>query len=276
MQIKPQQIKQSSITIDLEISQPEIAEAKTKALKTLGKSAAIKGFRPGKAPLSLLDQNLDPDKVKHQTLHQLLDKIIPKIIADQKLKLVGNPQLSQLNNPSDKPWTITLNFPLLPKINLGNYKKLIKENIAKDKSKFNKLNRDQKINQILDILLKNIDFEIPQSLIDQEVNRSLSRLIEQTQSLGLTIEKYLTSINKTVENVKNEYFQKALESLKTELILLEIAKDRKVNVTQTEIDKFIKGIGDQKIIAKLKSDSERPFLESLLLKRFAIDELLKI
>jgi len=276
MKIDPQPVKQSSLQVDIVFSLEEIDQAKTKALKKLGQEATIRGFRKGKAPLNLLEQNLDPDKVKHETLHQILDGIIPKIISDQKLTLSGNPQLIKIDDPSGQPWNLSLVFPLLPVVILGNYQKLIKEAIEKDKKDFTKLDQNQKTDFILNILSQNINFDVPQTLIDQEIDRSLSRLLEQTQTLGLTIEKYLSSINKTVDQIKQEYQNAAINNLKAEFVLLAVADNLKLKITPEDIDKFITAIGDENLKNKLKSESERPFLESLLLKRAAIDALLKI
>jgi FKBP-type peptidyl-prolyl cis-trans isomerase (trigger factor) len=276
MNVTSEETKQNSLNLTLEIPLEDIEKAKKSALQKLASKTTIKGFRQGKAPIALVEQSLDPDKIKHETLHHLLDSLVPEVVKEKNLTLVGNPQLTNIQDNTGKPWLISLTFPLKPQITLGNYTKLLKTAIDKEKYKFDKLNRDQKIDFFSDTLTKNIEFEIPQSLIDQEIDRSLSRLVEQTQSLGLTIERYLTSINKTAEQLKNDYQTTALNSLKFEFILLEIAKDKKVKITETEIDNFIKAIGDKDLETKFASQSQRTILETILTKRAAIDALLKI
>jgi FKBP-type peptidyl-prolyl cis-trans isomerase (trigger factor) len=276
MDILSEEIKQNTLNITLNISIDKINTAKNKALNKLAPKTTIKGFRQGKAPLSLVEDSLDPDKIKHETLHQILDTLIPQLVKDKNLNLVGNPQLTQVQDDIGKPWQISLSFPLKPQITLGNYLKIIKDAITKDKDKFNNLNRDQKVDFISDILNQNINFDIPQSLLDQEIDRGLSRLIEQTQNLGLTIERYLTSIGKTAQELRDDYQKTARNNLKFEFILLEIARDKKIKISDEEIDSFIKTIGNKDLENKLSTPSERGFLETILIKRAVIDDLLKI
>jgi FKBP-type peptidyl-prolyl cis-trans isomerase (trigger factor) len=276
MNIISEETSQNTLQITLEIPIKDTKSAKDKALKNLAIKTTIKGFRQGKAPLSLVEKSLDPDKIKHETLHLILDSILPKIVKDKNLNLVGNPKLIKIEDTISKPWQITLSFPLKPQIKLGNYTQLIKDAISKNKEKFDKLNRDEKVDFISDILIKNIDFEVPQSLIDQEVDRGLSRLIEQTENLGLSLDRYLTSISKTVEQLREEQFKKATESLKFEFILLEIATIKKTKIKEDDIDTFIKGFADKTLEERFKKPSERVLIESILLKRSVIDDLLKI
>ena len=110
--------------------------------------------------------------------------------------------------------------------------------------------------------------EIPQALIDEEVNRSLSRLVSQTESLNLSVPDYLKSIKKTPEQIREEYQKTAIESLKLDFLVFAVARDLKLTVGADEIKSF-------QSAAQVK-DADRPYLESVLLKRKAVDSLLKL
>lgn len=274
MQITLKEIKNSAVDADIVISAKEISSAKKDSLLHLGKDATIKGFRKGKAPLDLLENNLDPDKVKHHTLHHLLDEAVNQVVTDNKLILITNPVLTNLDDKNDDAWKLTISLPLLPVIKLGDYKDAVKKsNSSKD---FNKLNYDQKVEAVCDTLLETVSFDIPQSLIDREVDQSLSRLIKQTETLGLTVEKYLESIKKTPEQLKQEYETSAANSIRLEFILLEISKDLHIKVTDENVTEMLNNIGDETTKKQLSTPDQRPYLESILLKRKSIDELLKL
>ncbi|EKD64665.1 MAG: hypothetical protein ACD_50C00331G0002 [uncultured bacterium] len=276
MKITPLETKQNTAIIDFLLTPEEIKLARDLSVNELAKKATIKGFRKGKAPQALVEKQLDPEAIKHETLHHLLNDLVPQAIKDQKLTLVSNPQLQKLDDPADKPWTITISFPLLPVVTLGDYPQKIKAAFSKDKDKVAKLTQDQKIEMVCQILIDNITFDIPQVLIDQEVEKSLSRLLEQTQALGLTIEKYLTSIGKSAQQIKKEYQETALKSLRLEFILLEIAKVKKYTNSESEVADLISSVGDNKTQEFFKKPEQRSYLESILLKRKVIDELITI
>lgn len=274
MKTTVKETKQNTAYIDFLVTQKEVLSAKTDTIKNLSVNTQIRGFRKGKAPLELVERHLDPEKVNHQTLHLLLDKYVPEAIKSEKLTLVGNPQLVNLTTPADKDWQFTVAFPLLPVIELGDYESKVKEALAKADA--GKLTQDQRFEIVGKVLLENINFEVSSLLVDQEVERSLARLVEQVQTLGLTVEKYLASINKSVEQLKQEYETSATNSLKMEFILLEIARSKKITATDKDVDALLKTLGDEKTRQHFSQPSQRAYLESIILKRNVIDELTKI
>ena len=166
-------------------------------------------------------------------------------------------------------WKIVLNFPLYPTFELGDYKNTIKSSIktaTKKKKESDKTqNKEDRLDHIYTTLLKNTPIDIPSSVIDEEVNYSLQRLAAQAQSLHLTLDKYLSAINRTPDQVKEEYKQKAADSLKLDLILIEIAKKEKIEATQEEITSLAKS-------ANL-SDNQDNRLRSIIVRRKVLDLL---
>lgn len=272
MKIIPKETKQSASLVEIVSEAKENALARQKALTKLAKNATINGFRKGKAPLSIVEGQLDPEAINHESLHFLLEEIIPGVIKDQDLHLISSPQLISLNDKNPESWILTISFPLKPIIVLGDYNKHTQKALDTPESK--KVTRETKVDIVCNTLIKQIDFDLPQVLLDQEVDKSLSRLLEQTQALGLTIEKYLTSINKSVDQLKTEYFESAKNTLKLEFILLEIAKEQKLKISEKEIEDLIATIGDEKTQNIFRQKDQLPYLESILLKRKVIDSLL--
>jgi len=272
MQITTKPLTQSSVTVEYIVEQSELSTYRASALAKLAAETTIKGFRKGKAPIDLVEANLDPDKIKHSLLHDLLNQLVQDTLKKDKFEIIGNPELVNLSNNDGKPWTLTITYPLKPKIDLSKLDDILKS--IKSEKDFDKLSRDQKADKVLSGLSSKLTFDIPQALIDKEVEHSLAKLIRQTETLGLTVEKYLTSINKTAEELRSNYNQSARESLATELILLEIAKAKNIDATPTEVDDLIKSVPDPKSREQLAQPGERPYLESIIIKRKTIDYLL--
>ena len=105
-----------------------------------------------------------------------------------------------------------------------------------------------------------IKIDLSDLLINDERDRLLSRLLEQIQKLGLTIEQYAPSNNKTVPQIKEEYRATAANTLKLELILQTIAEDRKLKADEKEIDKMIAAAGDEQLKKQLNTPAERAYL----------------
>jgi len=65
-------------------------------------------------------------------------------------------------------------------------------------------------------------------LVEDKVSRTLANLINQTNTLGLTIDQYLSSIGKTAETLRAEYKEKIVGQLKLQFALDEIAEKEKI------------------------------------------------
>ncbi len=263
MEIKLEKQEKSTALVNVIVLAAEVATEEAHTLEHLAEETTIKGFRKGKAPLNLVKTSLDPEKLKERTIIHLLGHAIDQAVKDLKLKVIANPHLTK-EDTSKTDWAFTLEFPLYPEFTLGEYQAKIKASASAAKPE----NDDKKLKVIFDTLLDTVKMDIPEALIAEEVNRSLGRLVSQTEALNLSIADYLKSIKKTPETLREEYHKTATESLKLDFLLFAVAKDLKLTVSEEEV-KSLQGAADVKA-------ENRPYLESVLLKRKAVDSLLKL
>jgi len=278
--------KQPDGTIELTITVPKkrVSEAYQKTLRQLAKDAEIKGFRKGKAPLKKVEETIGKTKIYEEVLKSLIPEVYVEAVKEQKVKPIINPQISVVSLEEGKDWQIKAITCELPELKLGDYKGEIKKALAsekiwvpgKDKEKKTEEKESEQLGKIFQILLKTIKIQIPELLIQEEVNRMLSRLVDQTGRLGLTVEQYLVSIGKTSDQIRQEYRQQAEESLKLELILSAIADEEKIQVDNSEIQKMIDAAPDEKTKKAMEIPTQRAYLRQLLRKRKAIDILTKL
>jgi len=269
-------------TLELTINIPwlKVKEVYEKVLKEITEKTTIKGFRQGKAPTKLVEEKIDKQHLYEETLKDLLPKIYLEAVKEHNLKPVVNPQISVNSLEEKKDWQVKATTCELPKVELGEYKENVKKALSTEKiwvpgkdKKPNEESETQKIDKIFKALLENTKINIPEILIQDEVNRMLSRLIDQTARLGLTIEQYLASIGKTTEQIKNEYRQQAEETIKLELILSSIADEEKIQVTDDEVQKMIEAIPNQETKKTFQSPEQKAYIIQLLRKRKVIDNL---
>jgi len=81
--------------------------------------------------------------------------------------------------------------------------------------------------------------EIPEILIDIEIEKMIDELRNSTQSMGLSFENYLKSINKTIEDLKKEFKPKAEKRVKIGLVLKTIAEKENIKVSEEEVTEKI-------------------------------------
>lgn len=244
----------------------KIAGAKETAIQKAKESVEINGFRKGKAPEKMVEAELGTQKLLEISLENLVPEIYEKAVLQLGLRPILSPKIELVANQENEPWQIKFTSCEEPEVKLGNYKDLLRgEKTAgriwtpgkgdeKDKTegKSQEL-RDEKLQKIIKWLIENIKLEMADLLIEHELNRKLANLLEQTQKLGLTIDQYLLSAGKTVDQVREEYRQQATQTLALEFIFNRIAEEEKLEVKPEEIEKMI---------ASAKNDEEKKALEN--------------
>lgn len=258
-------------------------------LKQLAKEVEVKGFRKGKAPLNLVEKKLDQQKVYQQVLKQLLPDYYGQAVKKHQLKPAVSPRIEVIEAEPESDWTFKAISCELPEVDVSNYQKIVKGAKAqseiwtpKDGKKEAKQKEPEKVTQtkklraIFKALLEEIELELPDILVEEEVNRSMARLLGQVENLGITMDQYLQSNQLTAQKLRERYAKQAQETMKLELILQALADKMKLEITQKELDDWIKKAPDEKTKKALKSPAQTAYLKATLRKQRVIDRLLNI
>ena len=109
--------------LDLEIPAEEVSKKTEQIAKDFAKIARVPGFRPGKAPISLIKKRFASD-IKGEVLQTLVPEHVEKAVAEQKLTPVSQPQVDKLEFNEGQPLKFRASFEVLPEFSLSNYKNL--------------------------------------------------------------------------------------------------------------------------------------------------------
>ncbi len=109
--------------LDLEIPADEVSKAMERVTKEFAKVAHIPGFRPGKAPMTLIRRRF-ADDIKGEVLQSLVPERVEKAVSEQKLTPVSQPQVEKVDFNDGQPLKFRAVFEVLPEFELGNYKDL--------------------------------------------------------------------------------------------------------------------------------------------------------
>src|SRR6267378_399445 len=109
--------------LDLEIPADEVTKAMERVAKEFARVARVPGFRPGKAPVSLIRRRF-ADDIKGEVVQSLVPERVEKAVSEQKLTPVSQPQVDKLDFAEGQPLKFRAVFEVLPEFELGNYKGL--------------------------------------------------------------------------------------------------------------------------------------------------------
>lgn len=258
--MKITEISNKKNTVQLEVIVPieTITHVQEEVVDEMIKNVTVKGFRQGKAPKSIAVSNLEPEKLNNHILSHVFNQVVTEAIKQNSYKILGRPVLEKFEPQKSGEWKVALSLALYPVLKIDKYQEQIKKITKKDKT----------IDDIYECLLKNVKVDVSPQLVEEEVNYSLNRLEEQAKSLNITLEKYLEAVKKTLEEVKKDYSKNAEESIKLDVILLEIAKSEKITTTKEEVDEFI--------LASGTDPHHFNQVASIIERRKTIDYLMKI
>ena len=150
-----------------------------------------------------------------------------------------------------------------------------------------KLRAEQKAKEefeerVIDAIVDISKVEFPPVLVEMETDQLFAQQVRWLQSSGEGLEQYLSRINKSEEEVREELRPLANKRVTRTLVLGKIIEEEKIEVTEAEIDAELESIaqsagGDkEKMQELLKSSQAHSSVEQLLTTRKAIERLVEI
>ncbi len=107
----------------LEISVPaqEVEGETARVIADVQKRAKLQGFRPGKAPTSMVRKYFAGD-IRQKVLEGLIPKYLKKQFEAENLNVVGTPDISEIHLHDGEPLRFKAQFEVVPEIELQDYK----------------------------------------------------------------------------------------------------------------------------------------------------------
>lgn len=109
--------------LELEIPAEEVSKAMERVAKEFARVARVPGFRPGKAPITIIRKRF-ADDIKGEVLQSLVPEKVESAVREQKLTPVSQPRVDKLDFNEGQPLKFRAVFEVLPEFELGDYKKI--------------------------------------------------------------------------------------------------------------------------------------------------------
>src|ERR1700735_3269450 len=109
--------------IELEIPADNVQKATEKVARDIARLARIPGFRPGKAPVTLVRRRFAED-IQGEVVQSLVPEYLEKALDEKKMVPVTRPEVDQVKFKEGEPLRFRAVFEVLPEFELGDYKGL--------------------------------------------------------------------------------------------------------------------------------------------------------
>jgi FKBP-type peptidyl-prolyl cis-trans isomerase (trigger factor) len=293
MNINTEKLPNSEIKLTVTLEVSKVAESYNKIVEKLVSEADIKGFRKGKAPKEVVLEKADVSKVHGEVISDLLKTYYPIVLKEKGIFPYSNPKIDIKEFEIDKDFIFEAVIALKPEIKIGDYKKIVKKLLDEKQKELKKAEKEASkeepkegenktetpkttettAEEIVDAISKESKFELSEILINEETDRLLERFISQIRGLNLNVEQLLQAQGKTYNDLLADHKQIAENNIKSEFVLNEIVKAEKLEATDTEIEEFIKNLGDENLQKQFEAPSEKWYIKGIIEKNKALDFL---
>jgi trigger factor len=117
-------LSDTKVELTISLGKEELKAAEQVALTKLAKEIKAPGFRKGKVPVSVAAKHVDPEVLAQQTLEDAMSKAVAESYMSEGIQALERPAVEIKKYVPGSEVEFTAEAEILPKVTLGDYKKL--------------------------------------------------------------------------------------------------------------------------------------------------------
>ena len=123
MKIDLQNINTVKKRMTVEVPPDLVEKERDSVLRGYAAKASVPGFRPGKAPLSVINARF-AKQVREDVRERVLSRAYAEAAKEKGLRPIADPVLDEVNDKEGEPFTFKTTFEVLPDFEVKNYKEI--------------------------------------------------------------------------------------------------------------------------------------------------------
>ena len=108
-------------SLEITIPAAEVDRETERAVAAIQQKVRLPGFRPGKAPLSLVKTRFAGD-IRQEVIEKLVPRFFHDTVEKEHLKVVGRPDITDVHLHAGEPLSFKAAFEVAPEFDLGDYR----------------------------------------------------------------------------------------------------------------------------------------------------------
>lgn len=127
MKTETKKLPKSQLEITFELTPEEFKEHMAHAVEHLKSHVKVDGFRPGKAPASMVEDKIKPEALLMEAGDHAVQHVYSEYIKDNNIEAVGHPEVSIIKIALGSPFIFKAVITVLPEVELPDYKEIAKK-----------------------------------------------------------------------------------------------------------------------------------------------------
>lgn len=241
--------------VDAEIETQRNHNARTVSVERpveMGDTAVIdfEGFMDGVAFEGGKGENFDLEIGSHSFIDTFEDQLIGKSCGEEVEVNVTFPEGYQAEELAGKPAVFKVKIneikaKELPELDdefaqdvsecdtLAEYREEVKKNLTERKEADARRAKEE---EAIDKIVDDAKMDIPEAMIENQVNSMINDFANNMMQQGLSMEQYMQFTGMTMDKFREQVRPDAVKRIQASLVLEQIAKDENIEVTEADIE----------------------------------------
>lgn len=119
--------------------------------------------------------------------------------------------------------------------------------------------KNVKLSKIVEKIVDGVNLEVPEILVEQDIDANISQFVQQLQMQGMNLESYLSMTGQTIEKMREDLRANAIKGIKTSFVLSKIGETEDIKVSDEDIENELKNIASMygMDVEAIKSELEK-------------------
>jgi len=130
METTVKHLSDTSTQFTITLGPKELAAAEASAIRKVTKNIKVPGFRAGKVPQAVAAKHVDAQVLQEQLLDDAISKSVAEAFVEKEIQPIDRPNVDIKKYVPGEMLEFTAEVAVLPKIKLGNYKKLAAKKVV--------------------------------------------------------------------------------------------------------------------------------------------------
>jgi trigger factor len=117
--VETEQLPKSQVGMTIEVPTEVVDAAYERVLKRLVSRAKIEGFRPGRAPRSLVEARLGPAVVREEVVEAMIPDVMRQALQDKSIDPIDNPDVEVIELERGRPAKLKATISVMPEVTLA-------------------------------------------------------------------------------------------------------------------------------------------------------------
>jgi trigger factor len=119
LSVVTEQLPKSQVGMTIEVPAETVDATYDKVLNRLTSKARIEGFRPGRAPRSLVEARLGPAVVREEVVEQMVPEVVRQALQERSIDPIESPDVEILELERGRPARLKATVSVMPEVQLG-------------------------------------------------------------------------------------------------------------------------------------------------------------